>query len=226
MKARDAWRQAFPPEPRSAIVREVLRAWEAGTQSQPERYYSRRREEQLTEELWILLEKFKAESGLEGKWSYEDRDARVVNDGKIKRIRKDITYFSNRREDANPGPLYLIFEFKKIKGTSFAAYKNDSGMRRFVDGDYAVALPLAFMVGMVIGDKNVTVSGLKRSLNNPGSRQTLRMVHDSSKAYVRPSLDMAPMVEFETEHNRPPEFAPEGGTITLGHCFVEFPQGT
>lgn len=169
------------------------------------------------------LEKYKPESGLTGKWTYEDRDARVVKDGVIERIRKDITYFSNRLEDADPGPLYLVFEFKKIRAKGFTTYTNEHGMRRFVDGDYAVGLPLAFMVGMIIGEKNETIDNLKCSLNNPGTHKILQMVHDAHDEYVRQSPDMAPMVEFETEHHRPAELAPEGGTITLGHCFIEFP---
>ena len=226
MRTRDAWRLAFPAEPRSEIVHEMLHIWAIGCREQPQKYSSKRREESLTEELWMLLEQFKAVSGLNGKWTYEDRDARVIKNGQISRIRKDITYFSNRLEDANPGPLYLIFEFKKIARNKLSAYKNERGMRRFVDGDYAVKLPLAFMVGMVLDDKKETSTSLKRSLNNQGSRQVLHMVPDANSHYVRPSPDMAEVVEFETEHNRPPDLAPEGGTITLGHCFIDFPQET
>ncbi|MDV6316251.1 hypothetical protein [Idiomarina sp. HP20-50] len=224
MKMSDAWRLAFPSESRTEVVQEILSTWALGCDKQPQKYSPRLREEILTEELWILLEKFKAASGLNGKWTYEDRDARVIKNGQVNRIRKDITYFSNRLEDANPGPLYLIFEFKKIAQRNLSPYKNEHGIRRFVDGYYATNLPVAFMVGMVLDDKQETVTSLIKSLDKPTTRKRLCMVPDEKSNYIRQSPDMDEVVEFETEHNRPIDLAPAGGTIVLGHCFINFPK--
>lgn len=224
MTERNAWRQAFPAETRSKVIAELLNTWAEGCRGYPTKYASSRKEPELTENLWMLLKQLQADSGLSGQWSYEFHSAKEDKNGKVTRIRKDITYFSNRLEDANPGPLNLVFEFKKISGDSLSSYTNDHGMGRFVDGNYAEKLPFALMVGMVTGDKNATIDKLKTSLNKDRNVKKLRMVVDEKGLAVRPSQDIPQhFVEFETEHGRPAELAPPGGTIILGHCFIEFP---
>ena len=95
-------------------------------------------------------------------------------------------------------------------------------MRRFVDGYYAEAEPLAAMVGIVIGDKRDCVAALRRSILQAGVRDVLRMVSTGNRDYIREPSSMFPVLaDFDTEHNRPPNQAPMHGTTVLSHIFVD-----
>lgn len=118
----------------------------------------------------------------------------------------------------------LIFEFKKLREQkdNFRAYEGKDGMRRFVDGYYAVAEPLAAMVGMVIGSKSSCMASLRRSLLQASVRDVLRMVSTGNGDYLRDPSRMFPgLANFDAEHNRPPNQAPNHGTTMLSHIFVD-----
>lgn len=84
-----------------------------------------------------------------------------------------------------------------------------------------LSLPLALMVGMVIGDQDACVQGLRRTLLSTASKSDLRMVGDASGALLRdPSRVFPGIAYFDTEHNRPSASAPSHGTLLLSHMFV------
>lgn len=223
MPARDAWQRAFPFDEARRAAAFLVETWRRVSPVQPQHFNPRAREEKLTERLCTFVEnRSVAEGHLTGQWSHESRRAIIGNDNGeiVKRIRKDITYFSN----AAKVRLTLIFEFKKLRDSnvSLRAYEGEDGMRRFVDGYYAEAEPLAAMVGMVIGDKGACIAAVRRSILQVSVRDSLRMVSTGKGDYLRDPSGMFPgLADFDTEHSRPPEQAPAHGTTMLSHIFVD-----
>jgi hypothetical protein len=184
-------------------------------------------ENHITERFGMYMPKVSlSKARLLGWWSYEEPSGEsVIIDEELRprgRIRKDLVYKSNK----DAVRVELIFEFKKLEATpgSFKIYRGKEGMRRFVDGEYAKGLPLALMVGMLIGDQSACVQGLRRSLLSVAAKSDLRMVGDASGALLRDPSTMFPAVAlFDTEHNRPAASAPSHGTMLLAHMFVRLP---
>lgn len=216
MTIRDAWLEVFPVERTQEAVEFLVRTWEKVSRAHKDEYAFRRRENMLTESLWMDLMKFQGESRLTGKWTYEDPQARRIDNGKVKRIRKDITYFSDRHD------IHLIFEFKKIKLGDLRSYYGIDGMRRFADGDYAIKMEFALMMGMIQGERGETIKAIKKAIDKPVIRAGLSMIYDKEKGFIRmPSTILPKIADFETEHQRPEEFAPPKGSTTLAHIFIE-----
>lgn len=222
LSVRDAWQQAFPFDEARRAARFLVETWQQVAPALPKFFNANVREDQLTELLCTYVENFSISIGrLTGQWSHEKRRAILdKNSGQIvKRIRKDITYFSN----ATRIRLDLIFEFKKLRDNkgSLRAYEGEDGMQRFVDGNYAIAEPLAAMVGMVIGEQRGCIDALRRSLSEHGQHAALRMVPSGDGEYLRdPSVLFPRLANFDTEHSRPSEQATAHGTIMLAHIFV------
>lgn len=225
---RDAWSVAFPMNETKRAVKFLVKTWQDVVPAKSEFFNATQRENIHTERFWFYLQKLSLGKGrLTGQWSYEHPEVFMNDDDTIsptlsKRIRKDITYFSNRDDDQ----LLLIFEFKKLRPTkdSWKTYHGTEGMRRFVDGHYAIGRPLAFMVGMIIGDRLECIAGLRRSILSPGTLSDLRMVSRGAGEYIfDPSLHFPSTAIFDTEHNRPASKAAKHGTILLSHLFVDLP---
>lgn len=227
----DTWRNAFPMNEAERAVRFLFETWQDIIVPTKRAYFKpTKRENQHTEQFWIYLDKLSTSHGrLTGQWSYEVPKAIIEDDEADepaieKRIRKDITYFSN----ANPIRLFIIFEFKKLRATdnrSLSDYKGTDGMRRFVDGYYAIGLPMALMVGMVIGDKAACVDKLQRSILSPKDLSDLCMIDDKTGNYIiAPSFLFPGVATFDTEHKRPASKNRVHNTIILSHLFVELPS--
>lgn len=219
------WRGTFPLENARRATEHLANVWARVSRVYPDRIKPSIREDKITEFLWYYIElTSEDEARLSGKWSYEDRQVFLPPNlsNPIKRIRSDITYFSDRENTR----LFLVFEFKKLKdsGPSRSAYQGENGMRRFVDGYYSIRNPLASMVGMVNGNQTVCVENLKHSLNSDKARNELCMVSKNNHYLRVPSTTLHPTSQFDTEHRRPADQAPNNGvgTTTLAHIFLEF----
>lgn len=224
---RDAWQAAFPADEAQRAARFLAATWNEVSTRKPKAFRMTLRENQITETFGLYLKKLSlAQARLTGWWSHEDRHAELdeSDEGDVKtvrRIRKDITYQSNATER-----LELVFEFKKLTATnsSCKTYRGVDGMRRFVDGNYAKDLPLAFMVGMVIGDMKDCRDTLHRSLVSPAGRSDLRMIPDAhGQLIVTPSKLFPSIAAFDTEHTRPAGWALPYGTMLLSHLFLSMP---
>lgn len=219
MRKRYSWDELVPIEETRLAAQYLVDTWNKIAESQPEKIRYSVHEPKLTERLSYYLDKFRADSGLQGFWINEAQEAIYDDEAEMAdRIRKDITYLSNvsRR-------LFLIFEFKKLSKSSRSTYQGVNGMGRFVDGNYGVKQPLAVMVGIVKADSSGqdSIDSLYKSLCVKAIQSNLKMVHDKSGRYVlRPSGAIAGIAEFDTEHRRPPEKAPPNQTTTLAHVFV------
>jgi len=231
LTSRDKWLDAFPVDEAQRAAKFVLETWNELSTKAPKTFNSSQRENHITERFGMHMPKVSlAKARLLGWWSYEEPSGEtMIIDGELKaqgRIRKDIVYKSNATSSKKAVRIELIFEFKKLEDTSNSCkiYRGKEGMRRFVDGDYAKGLPLALMVGMVIGDQNACMQGLRRSLLSTASKSDLRMVGDAVGALLRdPSRVFPGVAYFDTEHNRPPASAPSHGTLLLSHMFVPLP---
>lgn len=226
---RDVWRKAFPADEARRAAQFLRDTWETLIRTNPNDFRPADRENKHTEKLYgFLASQSLGKARLTGFWNTEVHHHKTIvgPSGELKaagRIRKDITYQSN----ANNNRLDLIFEFKKLseKPRSWRNYREEDGMRRFVDGNYAHGLPVAMMVGMVIGSTDTCVDGLKRSLLARGSLDDLRMVSRGDKKFITEPSTMFPGIAlFDTEHNRPAEMAPSHGTMLLSHMFVSMPN--
>lgn len=220
----DAWLKMYPAEQAILAVRFLRDTWVEVTKASPAYFTESMKEPILTERLWSYLENRSISIGrLTGQWSYERQIIEFGLDGsKIARIRKDITYFSDKA-----GRLDLTFEFKKLtnKANSRNHYQGESGMRRFVDGHYAKKQPFALMVGMISGDLNGCVSALRTSLLKADTRKVLQLLPDEAGFYIRePSKLCESVAQFDTEHTRPVDRGPAHGSILLAHLFLEFPE--
>jgi len=231
LTSRDKWLEVFPVNEAQRAAEFVFKTWGELSIKAPKTFNSSQRENHITEHLGRYLRNGSlTKARLLGWWTYEEPDGdSVIVDGELKaqgRIRKDIVYKSNSTSNKRSARIELIFEFKKLENTpnSCKIYRGKDGMRRFVDGNYAKGLPLALMVGMVIGDQNACLQGLRRSLLSTASKSDLRMVGDASGALLRdPSKVFPGVAYFDTEHNRPAGNAPTHGTMLLSHMFVPLP---
>jgi hypothetical protein len=222
VRQRDVWREAIPLDEATLAAEQLVKVWNMIAQSQQQHVKYSVSEPKLTERLHSYLSRLRGESGLLGFWSNEIQEAFYDAQGNLlDRTRKDITYQSNMSGKR----LSLIFEFKKLTRASVRTYQGLKGMRRFVDGNYGNKEPLAAMVGMLKPGDTTAVQSLYRSLSNPRVRGQLCMVHDNKTRYIRQPSDVFPNLreaQFDTEHRRPAENAPPGGTTTLTHIFIEF----
>lgn len=228
--ARNAWRQAFPKtmDETSRAVTFLAKTWQEVVLAKPKSFRPSERENKHTELFAKYLNLNSVANGrLTGFWVSEHPDVILQNADSEEpqisaRIRKDISYLSNKHEPR----LMLIFEFKKLKDSksSWSTYCGPEGMGRFVDGHYAIGLPNAVMVGMVIGETGACVNGLKRSMQSLARRGDLRMLtREEEKVIFEPSILFPNVASFDTEHNRPEEKAPPHGTIMLSHLFLPMP---
>ena len=226
---RDQWHEAFPINEAQRAAKFLYDTWEDLVANKPKGFRPTLRENQLTEKFYPFLVRLSQGKGrLTGFWHNEARHSDIDEDEPedpkvINRIRKDITYTSN----ADGGRLELIFEFKKLSAnnSSWKNYRGIEGMRRFVDGHYAHGLPIALMVGMLMGEADECVKGLKRSLLSKASREDLRMVSRAGDKYIfEPSIVFHGIALFDTEHNRPVHMAPSHGIMLLSHIFVTMPK--
>lgn len=226
--SRDQWLDAFPIDEAQRAAKFVHDTWSELAAKAPKTFNARQRENHITERFGMHLPKVSlSRARLLGWWSYEEPagESEIIEEELRARgrIRKDLVYKTN----IGVVRVELIFEFKKLeaKPTSCKVYRGRDGMRRFVDGEYAKGLPLALMVGMVIGDEVACVQTLRRSLLSPAAKADLRMVSNGSGALLRePSVVFPEVAHFDTEHNRPAAIAPPHGTMLLSHMFVRLPD--
>ena len=225
--ARDQWLDAFPVDEAQRAAKFVHDTWNELATKAPKTFNSRQRENHITERFGMYLPKVSmSKARLLGWWSYEEPagESEIIEEElrSRDRIRKDLVY----KTIVRGARVELIFEFKKLeaKTTSCKVYRGRHGMRRFVDGEYAKGLPLALMVGMVIGDRDACIQALRRSLLSTAAKADLRMVGDGSGTLLRePSVVFPGVAHFDTEHNRPASIAPPHGTMLLSHMFVRLP---
>lgn len=220
----DRWKAAFPDDESKLAVDYLVKLWNEVVPLQPSLYAATARENTLTERFYSPLEKQSEAAGLSGFWNYERQFvfADETTGQLVKRIRNDIIYQSNKTTTR----LELIFEFKKLKASdqSYAAYRGEDGMLRFVTGFYARGQPEALMVGMVTGDVHECARRVKKSIMQQGSRSDLKMLPDSDGTYVlEPSSRFKGSAQYDTQHYRPPPEGPPHGSILLAHVFLKLP---
>lgn len=224
------WLKAFPGnenEPRQAVAF-LSKTWNDVVPRLSHLFKLSMRENNHTEVFAYYLQKYSKSIGrLTGFWENESPFITMENDETPQkarvsdRRRKDIVYLSN----INGTQLIMIFEFKKITASrsSWSAYCKNDGMLRFITGNYAIGLPFAVMVGMVIGDPKLPVQSLQRCIESARASNDLCLVTRFGKVIIEPSLLFPGVCTFDTEHNRPPTKGPAHGKIILSHLFVQMP---
>lgn len=221
MAGRYSWEELLPAEEARAAVQFMVEVWDKVSTAYPERFKYGMREPSLTLMLVYHLQRLRADGRLLGFWNAETQVPKMNGPGSLSVTRKDISYQSN----FSGTRLDLTFEFKKVTTSNLSKYRGDDGMKRFVDGDYAIREPLAFMVAITRQGDGEPLKKLRQSLMAKPAHKLLRMVHDDGNRYLIEPSEAAPGdCVFDTRHKRPREKAPAKGAITLGHIFLGCPS--
>ena len=223
MTAEIDWLDAFPIRPATEAVEALCESWHTLARVHRPGFHAGKREPELTRTLKAHVERVTARNrGLLGMWAAEA----VINEidletAELKEERRtDIVYGWN---DATTG-IQLVFEFKKVsrRARSRQQYLGEKGLGRFVTGMYSCKQAVAAMVGVLTDPADVVVPELLKALSNKATASALRLrPRATGESYDRPSLLFA-AADFDTEHDRPPEFAPAHGSIRVAHLFLAF----
>ncbi|EKT4081818.1 hypothetical protein D7Y42_03800 [Stenotrophomonas maltophilia] len=226
--SKDPWQEMFPLNEARQATEFLVTTWHVITKERPDRFSPGKSEPVLTELFWWHLDQTSTSVGrLTGQWSYERSRTEIdqSTNKATKRIRLDITYFSNAQLPA----LDMVYEFKKLSpdSASRGKYRGVSGLRRFVDGNYAKHQPIAAMVGMTLKDRASCISKIASDLTKSTAHTSLAMVANGAGMHVcSPSQIFAAHAEFDTEHVRPASQAWKGGNIRVAHIFLPLPGCT
>jgi len=218
------WLPAFPLTEAVQAVQAIQRSWEHWASHRRDHFHHRIAEPKLTKVIRQHTERVTGRDlGLLGYWSAEPVDNEIDADtGEIlEETRSDIIYAWNDTDRS----MQLVFEFKKVTHTDSSRkyYLGEKGLQRFITGRYSRQQAVAIMVGILMSDDEVIVSGLQKSLQNPGNIAALRMLRRDDGAWLHlPSALFPFFAKFDTEHERVPELAPSHGTIRVSHAFVGF----
>ena len=224
MTDRTAWQKAFLGGDATHAVAVMHAAWKELVAASPGTFHPKRKEPELTEMLGIHLKAIRQQTKLTGLWSYESPQGKLKRnrDGVavVERKRTDIQHFSNREDPV----LTLIFEFKKLShsNTQRNKYTGESGVLRFVTGEYSLGEPLALMVGILVEHRDDCVPLLAAWLDTADAKSVLHLETIGGRQTRSPSRFFA-AAEFDTEHLRPRPKGPKHGTIVISHMFVDFP---
>lgn len=225
MSAGTDWLNAFPKEEAATAVRLLCELWNELAATRAEGFTASVSEPDLT---FVLCEQLKdvakPRARLRGRWGQESQGG--VIDRKTLRIthrfRTDIEYFTDRYEPA----LRLVFEFKKLDNTKTTRdkYCGESGMWRFVTGNYSIGDPVALMAGILMDEEAPTIDGLQQALQLPAVREPLAMVEAKKGNYFHEPSSLFPHhARFDTSHARDSKKAPVHQSIRIAHVFLGFP---
>ena len=218
-----SWLTAFPLRPAIEAVEAICESWQVLTVPPRPGFHPKKREPSLTRTLKAHVENVTArQRGLLGMWATESVINRIDPDTAelIEERRTDIVYGWN---DAARS-IQLVFEFKKLDRHSRARnkYLGKDGLGRFVTGIYSRSQPVAAMVGILLDTFDEVVPALRNALGNAATAAALRLCQlPNGDFYDRPSR-LFPAADFDTEHERPPDLAPNHGTIRVAHLFLTF----
>ncbi len=220
----DVWKKVFPFDEARRAAEFLFQTWQEMASSQPQFFDLSKRENYLTERLHYYIDNFSKSKGrLTGFWINENPQIKIdKKTGEIiERTRKDITYFSN----SGKMRLVLIFEFKKLcnASKSIRAYVRQDGMQRFVDRRYGENEPIAAMVAMIVGDKEVCLNKLKNYITQEKITKELKIVPCLKGKLIRyPSAVFPSVANFDTEHKRTVNSESYFPNISIAHIFLTF----
>ncbi|RWA88229.1 MAG: Fis family transcriptional regulator [Mesorhizobium sp.] len=215
------WLAAFPLPKIMQAAHVVFDAWKDLSAFDRTNFNKRSKEPQLTKVITDRAKSLGRSRGINGSWLPEVV-WNVVDPltAEIKEERRtDILYVWNNEQMT----VELVFEFKRLKkgAASRKAYLGESGLERFITGQYSAGQPVALMCGVLLDNHAEVVPAIRSALE--GLVSHLAMVPQKSGTYqLCPSTLFPPTAEFDTEHKRPAELAPSHGTIRVAHVFLEF----
>jgi hypothetical protein len=217
------WQTAFPIRPATEAVDALCESWRILAARPRAGFHPKLREPVLTRALKAHVENVTArERGLLGMWAAEsvintiDTDTAELTEER----RTDIVYGWN---DENQN-IQMVFEFKKMnaKANARREYLGSSGLGRFVTGIYSRGQPVAAMVGILLDPFDAVVPPIHQALGEQATIASLNLCAcNDGGVYQRPSQIFS-VADFDTEHRRPSDLAPQGGSIHVAHIFLSF----
>lgn len=217
-----SWGGAFPENESATATKLLVEAWEQLTRATGTAFRATLSEPKLTDLLCEHLKDISEATGrLTGRWGQENPFGKIdaAAGKRVTSYRTDIEYFSNRSTPT----LKLVYEFKKIDGNnprSLTKYWGTEGMGRFIDGDYAIKLPVVLMAGIVVSPKATCVHLLKTAL---ASKRCEALKWRGAERTIEPSRAFHE-AQFDTEHVRPMDKLPPTGYVRICHLFLDFPS--
>lgn len=217
------WLSAFPLQPATEAVEALRHAWSELAARPRLDFNPKTKEPGLTKRLKTYVENYTArERGLLGIWAAEDVIGELDREtGSILEERRtDIVYGWN---DDNQN-LKLVFEFKRLgrRRSDRDHYLGNQGLGRFVTGIYSRRQAVAAMVGVLLDPEAEVVPPIRAALTQPQLATALRLRKASSgEFFIRPSV-LFVSADFDTHHERDPDFASPSGTICVAHLFLKF----
>jgi|TARA_R110000824_G_C15228638_1_gene678248 hypothetical protein len=217
------WQSAFPIRSAREAAGAICESWRILAARPRPGFNSKLREPVLTRALKAHVENVTARKhGLLGMWATEsvintiDPDTAEITEER----RYDIIYGWNDEHQS----MQMVFEFKKLDGKTKdrREYLGANGLGRFVSGIYSRGQPLAAMVGILLDRFDVVVPPIHRSLGEQKTIDSLGIcVREDGPAIRRPS-EIFSDADFDTEHLRSAELAPQSGSIHVAHIFLPF----
>jgi hypothetical protein len=217
------WLAAFPLRPIAEAVDALCDSWRVLAEKPRPGFHPRLKEPKLTKALKAYVENVTArERGLLGMWAAEgvvhDMDTDTAE--LMQERRTDIVYGWN---DASTS-VQLVFEFKKLGcyARHRTHYLRKEGLGRFVTGIYSSRQAVAAMIGILIDSEDKVVPPLRDALSDPALAAELRLRPTATgDTFERPSI-LFQAADFDTEHERDADLAPNHGTIRVAHIFLAF----
>lgn len=222
------WLAAFPHSDAQRAVHAVRAVWLRTAARKLAGFGPTTHEQKLTRVLRAQIQRVAAqEFGAIGTWGAEGWEDEVDQDTMeiVKSNRTDIQYSWNDSQKS----YRLVFEFKRVDHleSKRKLYCGKEGLLRFVTGPYSTKEAVAVMVAVLLRTRKDAWDPLRRSLQTPGTVASAQMLRCPTKGHLRFPSDLFPGdVEFDTEHLRHPDIAPEHGTIRVSHMCLEFPAET
>lgn len=227
MTEMDTWSPAFPIRPASKAMSKAVKAlcesWRVLSAEKRPHFHSGIIEPRLTRALKAHVERVTSRDyGLLGMWATEAvQNEMNFHTGKlIEERRTDIVYGWNNEEVG----IQLVFEFKKLSRSARSRnlYLGEDGLGRFVSGIYGRGQQVAVMVGILNDLESRIVPPLLCALANSEIINSLRIKPTSDgHSFSQPSL-LFQEANFDTEHERNADLAPNHGTIRVAHIFLAF----
>lgn len=221
------WQVAFPIRPATEAADAMCESWRILAARQRPGFHPKLREPLLTRALKTHVENVTARArGLLGMWAAENVINTIDDDTAelTEERRTDIVYGWN---DENQS-IQMVFEFKKMNAKTKARgeYLGPNGLGRFVTGIYSRGQPVASMVGILLDPFDAVVPPIHQALGQPATIASLNLCAcDDGNIYQRPSLIFS-VADFDTEHRRAADLAPQCGSIRVAHIFLSFGYAT
>lgn len=217
----DAWFRVFPGARISDVLAYVNNTWEWLCRTFAAAVSFDHDETGLTDNLCEALSNDDRRLGnwMDCDFEPETWELRRGADGRTTRVaRADIRVILGA-----PGTPHLIFEFKKLDGSTAGRWRYCfDGINRFIEGKYAVGHPIGIMCGFSPNDLSAEAAAMAAYIvQEEYARRLCCIPNEAGSMVTAPSAINPIWARFDTNHQRP-GLVPND-PITLLHALLPCP---